>query len=170
MVQSGGPDLKQARRTGLSGRRARRTKSRGPKSLSYSFLIITMLSECSDASPGSPCTNLEADDCKYESNADTDLCCCCSDPLDWKSLLCLPDSTSEDDMTWQPKMTNCPAESCGIEGEWLWEKTSDPSFHRCGHLAELSWLLSLQPWQNIYDSSRARRDLVIAIQCFWRFV
>ena len=33
MVKNGGPDLKQARRTGLSARRARRTKSRGPKGL-----------------------------------------------------------------------------------------------------------------------------------------
>ena len=33
MVKNGGPDLKQAQRTGLSARRARRTKSRGPKGL-----------------------------------------------------------------------------------------------------------------------------------------
>ena len=31
MVKNGGPDLKQAQRTGLSARRAQRTKSRGPK-------------------------------------------------------------------------------------------------------------------------------------------
>ena len=33
MVKNGGPELKRARRTGLSARRARRTKSRGPKGL-----------------------------------------------------------------------------------------------------------------------------------------
>ena len=33
MVKNGGPDLKRAQRTGLSARRARRTKSRGLKSL-----------------------------------------------------------------------------------------------------------------------------------------
>merc|ERR1719239_1572884 len=33
MVKIGGPDLKRAQRTGLSARRARRTKSRGPKGL-----------------------------------------------------------------------------------------------------------------------------------------
>ena len=33
MVKNGGPDLKRARRTGLSARRAQRTKSRGPKGL-----------------------------------------------------------------------------------------------------------------------------------------
>ena len=33
MVKDGGPDLKRAQRTGLSARRARRTKSRGPKGL-----------------------------------------------------------------------------------------------------------------------------------------
>ena len=33
MVKNGGPDLKQARRTGLSAQRARRTKSRGLKNL-----------------------------------------------------------------------------------------------------------------------------------------
>ena len=33
MVKNGGPDLKRAQRTGLSARRARRTKSRGPKGL-----------------------------------------------------------------------------------------------------------------------------------------
>ena len=33
MVKNGGPDLKRARRTGLSARRVRRTKSRGPKGL-----------------------------------------------------------------------------------------------------------------------------------------
>ena len=33
MVKNGGPDLKRAQRTCLSARRARRTKSRGPKGL-----------------------------------------------------------------------------------------------------------------------------------------
>ena len=33
MVPNGGPDLKRARHTGLSARRAGRTKSRGPKGL-----------------------------------------------------------------------------------------------------------------------------------------
>ena len=33
MVKNSGPDLKRAQRTGLSARRARRTKSRGPKCL-----------------------------------------------------------------------------------------------------------------------------------------
>ena len=33
MVKNGGIDLKRAQRTGLSARRARRTKSRGPKGL-----------------------------------------------------------------------------------------------------------------------------------------
>ena len=33
MIKNGGPDLKRARLTGLSARRARRTKSRGPKGL-----------------------------------------------------------------------------------------------------------------------------------------
>ena len=33
MVKNGGPDVKRARRTGLSARMARRTKSRGPKGL-----------------------------------------------------------------------------------------------------------------------------------------
>ena len=33
MVKNGGPELKRARRTGLSARRARWTKSRGPKGL-----------------------------------------------------------------------------------------------------------------------------------------
>ena len=33
MVKNGGPDLKRAQRTGLGARRARRTKSRGPKGL-----------------------------------------------------------------------------------------------------------------------------------------
>ena len=33
MVNNGGRDLKRARRTGLSARRARRTKSRGPNGL-----------------------------------------------------------------------------------------------------------------------------------------
>ena len=33
IVKNGGPDLLRARRTGLSARRAQRTKSRGPKGL-----------------------------------------------------------------------------------------------------------------------------------------
>ena len=86
---------------------------------SLCFLLLSsdwsnLLSECSLASPGSPCTNLEADDCKYEHIGDH--CCCgqCSDSP-WLSLACVLDSTTGAG-TWQP-ISLCPVGGCGSEGE-----------------------------------------------------
>jgi len=69
--------------------------------------------ECSLAFLGSPCSNLEADDCKNEHVGEH--CCCgqCSDSS-WLSLACVPDSTTGARL-WQP--TLCPGVGCGSEGE-----------------------------------------------------
>ena len=77
----------------------------------YSPILIT---ECSQAIPGSPCTNLEAGDCKYEHIGDH--CCCgqCSNSP-WLSLACVLNSTTGAQF-WQPDSL-CPAEGCGSEGE-----------------------------------------------------
>ena len=77
-----------------------------------------LLSECSLASPGSPCTDLEAEDCKYKHIGKH--CCCgqCSDSH-WLSLACVLNSTTGAG-SWQPTDSLCPAEGCGIEGE-LWD-------------------------------------------------
>ena len=72
-----------------------------------------MLSECSLASLGSPCTNLEADDCKYELIAGER--CCCGRCSSWLSLACVLDSTTGARL-WQPIDSLCPAEGCGSEG------------------------------------------------------
>ena len=73
------------------------------------------LSECSLASPGSPCTNLEAKNCKYEWIGEQ--CCCgqCSDSP-WLSLSCVLDPTTGAGI-WQ-RDSICPAEGCGSEGKW----------------------------------------------------
>ena len=103
------------------------------------------LSECSLASPGSPCTNLEAEDCKYEHIGDH--CCCgqCSDSP-WLSLACVLDSTTGAG-TWQP-IALCPAGGCGSEGEWCREcfffLIFAPNRRSC-HLAKLPRQLSKQP-------------------------
>ena len=75
-----------------------------------------LLSECSLASPGSPCTNLEAEDCKYE-YIHGDYCCCgqCHDPQ-WLSLDCVLNPTTGDKL-WHPIDSICPADGCGSEGE-----------------------------------------------------
>ena len=72
------------------------------------------LSECSLASPGSPCTNLEAENCKYEWIGEQ--CCCgqCSDSP-WLSLSCVLDPTTGAGI-WQ-RDSICPAEGCGSEGK-----------------------------------------------------
>ena len=77
---------------------------------------IIFFSECSLASPGSPCTNLEAKDCKYDWIGE--YCCCgqCSDSP-WLSLACVLDATTGEKL-WQRTYSHCPAEGCGIEGEW----------------------------------------------------
>ena len=88
-------------------------------------VMIYFLSECSLASPGSPCTNLEADDCNYEYfHFLGNLCCCgqCTEYLDprWLSLACVLNSTTGD-RVWKPKdpIILCPAEGCGSDGEWF---------------------------------------------------
>ena len=81
-------------------------------------LILMILSECSLASPGSPCTNLEAEDCKYDYVVG-EHCCCgqCTDP-GWLYLACVLDSTTGSGL-WQPMHSPlCPAEDCGSNGEW----------------------------------------------------
>ena len=86
----------------------------------YCFGWLYLLSECSLASPGSPCTNLEADDCKYE-YFHGDHCCCGQCPApNWLSLACVFDSTTGAGL-WQPTNSLCPAEGCGSEGESLGE-------------------------------------------------
>ena len=76
--------------------------------------LLYLISECSLASPGSPCSNLEAEDCKYELG---DHCCCGQCPV-WFSLACVLNSTTGAGL-WQPiDMMLCPAEGCGSEGEW----------------------------------------------------
>ena len=84
-----------------------------------------LLSECSLASPGSPCTNLEAEDCKYEFIGDH--CCCgqCSDSP-WLILKCVLDSTTGSKLwqSTQPDSQTCPAEGCGSKG-----KKSNPPPH-----------------------------------------
>ena len=87
------------------------------------------LSECSLASPGSPCTNLEAKDCKNGYIGDH--CCCgqCSDSP-WLSLACVLNATTGSSH-WQPIIDSiCPAEGCGSDGEnnfsecsWIYFKT-----------------------------------------------
>ena len=73
------------------------------------------LPECSLASPGSPCSNLEADDCNYKAVGDH---CCCGQCGGWFSLACVLDSTTGAGL-WQPiDLMLCPAEGCGSEGEW----------------------------------------------------
>ena len=79
-------------------------------------MSLMICSECSLASPGSPCTNLEADNCKYEYG---NHCCCghCPDP-GWLSLTCVLNSTTGARL-WQPiDLMLCPAEGCGSAGEW----------------------------------------------------
>ena len=77
--------------------------------------LTDFLSECSLASPDSPCTNLEAENCKYE-HFDGDHCCCgqCGG---WLTLACLP-NLNTGDLVWQKKYLFCSAEGCGSEGEW----------------------------------------------------
>lgn len=72
------------------------------------------ITECSHASPGSPCIHLDADYCKYEHIGDR--CCCgqCSDSP-WLSLACVLNSTTGAQF-WQPDSL-CPAGGCGSEGE-----------------------------------------------------
>ena len=85
--------------------------------LCFSVWLIISITECSHASPGSPCTNLEADDCKYEHIGEH---CCCGQCADshWLSLACVLDSTTGAGL-WQPiDLMLCPAEGCGSEGEW----------------------------------------------------
>ena len=71
--------------------------------------------ECSLASPGSPCSNLEADDCKYEHIGEH--CCCgrCSESH-WLTLACVFDP-STGNQHWQPVDTFCSAEDCGSKGK-----------------------------------------------------
>ena len=80
------------------------------------FHQLYHISECSLASPGSPCNNLEDKDCKYEHIGEH--CCCgqCSGPA-WLSLACVLNSTTGAGF-WQPiKSILCPAEGCGSQGE-----------------------------------------------------
>ena len=96
-----------------------------------------LLPECSLASPGSLCTNLEGEDCKYEHIGEH--CCCgrCSDyslcngnhidedtnmcePMHWLTLACVNDSTTGSGL-WRPKDPLCPSKGCGSEGEWFGE-------------------------------------------------
>ena len=83
------------------------------------------LSECGLASPGSPCTNLEAEDCKYDFIGEH--CCCgqCSDSP-WLILKCVLDSTTGSKLwqSTQPDSQTCPAEGCGSKG-----KKSNPPPH-----------------------------------------
>ena len=80
--------------------------------------LLYLLSECSLASPGSPCTNLEADDCKNEYSLGDH--CCCGQCTGWLSLACVLDSTTGA-QHWLPKGSLCPADGCGNEGEWCKE-------------------------------------------------
>ena len=77
----------------------------------------SFLSECSLASPGSLCTNLESENCKYEGIGAEDCCCGqCPGPA-WLNLVCVQNSTTGEQL-WQPVDSLCPAEVCGTEGEW----------------------------------------------------
>ena len=75
----------------------------------------SLSSECSLATPGGPCTNLEATDCNYKAIGKH--CCCghCPDP-GWLSLACVLDSTTGMRI-WQPTDPLCPVGACGSEGE-----------------------------------------------------
>ena len=75
-----------------------------------------ILSGCSIASPGSSCTDLEVEECKYE-YIGGDHCCCgqCSNSS-WLNLACVLDSTTGDRI-WQLTQVLCPTHGCGSEGE-----------------------------------------------------
>ena len=95
----------------------------------------SLFSECSIASPGSPCSNLEGKDCPYKAIA-ADHCCCghcpgsfsiikliedktfCHFPgPTWLNLTCVLDPTTGASL-WQQKDSLCPVEPCGSKGEW----------------------------------------------------
>ena len=81
------------------------------------YFFKQTFSECREASPGSPCTNIGTNDCKYKL-ATGEYCCCglCSNST-WLSLACLPDSTTGAGI-WR-RSSLCPSEGCGNQG---WKK------------------------------------------------
>ena len=85
-----------------------------------------LLSECEKASPGSACTNLEANDCKFKIVGEE--CCCgqCSDP-GWLNLACVPNTTTGAGL-WQIDPPRCPADGCGSQGEQCRDKCQNIPF------------------------------------------
>ena len=132
-------------------------------------MIEYLSSDCILASPGSPCTDPEADDCRYE-YIFGDYCCCgnCHGPQ-WLTLACNFDSTTGTGF-WQAKnLTLCPPEGCGIEGKKIISTVPSiyPTFLRCCLFAQLPWQLSEQSSTNTYHTSRKRDGHFIAVHCVW---